>query len=363
MSDARETAERIEASLFVEDPIGRAVAHAGLFGGAAPKIGRYAIVRRIGAGGMGVVYEARDAQLDRPVALKMLSGLADPRAYRALQREAKALARLSHANVVQVYDVGTNEGRFYIAMELVEGANLRQWQRDRSQAEILAAYCAAARGVAAAHAVGLLHRDLKPENVLMGRDGRPRVVDFGLARDSMYRGRGSVDEGAPLPTEVASSRMGTPGYMAPEQLAGEQLDARTDVFAFCVALFEALARVHPFLGTSARSGEDIDWRQLQRSTPRGVRMALARGLSRAPADRFASMEELVKALEGSPRRLALVGVAVAACLLTAGSVVAGPEQVASRPCDELEPATPSLGLRSRASTSMIATSSVSSATR
>jgi tetratricopeptide (TPR) repeat protein len=333
MHEPRETADRVEASLFVDDPIGRAVARAGLFGGASPKVGRFAIVRRIGAGGMGVVYEARDALLGRPVALKVLSGLAD-------RREAKALARLSHANVVQVFDVGTHEDRFYIAMELVEGANLRHWQRDRSQAEILAAYCAAARGVAAAHAVGLLHRDLKPENVLMGRDGRPRVVDFGLAREWMHREGSSDEGGAPSPVHAASSRMGTPGYMAPEQLAGGPLDVRTDLFAFCVALFEALARVHPFLGTTARSAEDIDWARLPRTTPRAVRVALARGLARAPADRFASMDELIGALQRTPRRFALAGIGSAACLLTAASVVARPEQVAASPCAELEHASP-----------------------
>ena len=147
------------------------------------RVGRYEIVRQIGAGGMGVVYAAHDPELDRLVAVKLLRGDADPDLQQRLRREARAMAQLVHPNVVAVHDVGAFDGRTFIAMEYVPGETLLHWVAGRHTArEILAIYVAAGQGLAAAHAAGLVHRDFKPENVLIGRDGRPRVGDFGLAR-------------------------------------------------------------------------------------------------------------------------------------------------------------------------------------
>jgi serine/threonine protein kinase len=226
-------------------------------------IGRYVVLRRIGAGGMGVVFAAYDPQLDRRVALKLLRtgiGLGEGEARARLVREAQAIAQLSHPHVVAVYDVGTAVGGdVYIAMEFVEGDTLTSWLRawDRTWREVVAIFLDAGRGLAAAHAVGLLHRDFKPDNVLVGADGRVRVTDFGLARSLMA----AAEDGELQPTpELAALRvtltatgavMGTPRYMAPEQLAGKDVSAAADQFSFCVALYEAVYGVHPILGDTA----------------------------------------------------------------------------------------------------------------
>src|SRR5581483_7017268 len=184
--------------------------------------------RPLGSGGFGVVYLAWDPQLDRQIALKVLrpSG-GDAEALAAdLLREAKAMAKLSHPNVTAVYDVAALGGQVAIAMERIDGTNAREWlaEKPRTQREILAVFLAAARGLQAAHAAGLVHRDFKPENVLVGRDGRVAVTDFGLAR----------------PETAAGARSGTPRYMAPEHRRGEAVDARADQYSLAVALNEAL---------------------------------------------------------------------------------------------------------------------------
>src|SRR5215470_6274154 len=200
------------------------------------RFGRYEVLRHAGAGGMGDVYAAYDPELERNVALKLLRpGTAGARAAE-LKREAQALARLAHANVVAVHDVGTSDGQVYVAMELVEGPTLRAWlaEKPRTAVEILAVFDAAGQGLSAAHGAGLVHRDFKPENVLLGADGRARVTDFGLA----------VAAGA------AGELAGSVPYMAPEQLQGEAVDARADQFAFAVALYEALYGERPFAGST-----------------------------------------------------------------------------------------------------------------
>jgi eukaryotic-like serine/threonine-protein kinase len=212
------------------------------------QFGRYVFAGELGAGGMGVVYAARDPELDRIVAVKLLRGESDPRRQDRLRREAQVMAQLAHPNVVAVYDVGVLEDGLFIAMEYVEGETLARWlAAPRSRREILDAYCAAGRGLAAAHAAGIVHRDFKPENVLVGKDGRVRVSDFGLARPTALRAqlRGTVAEGPgaalvagltpPLSDLTApGTLMGTPRYMAPEVHGGKEADALSDQFSFCV---------------------------------------------------------------------------------------------------------------------------------
>jgi len=201
-------------------------------------LGRFALVRQIGQGGMGVVYTALDELLGRAVAIKMIrADRAGAVAVARILREAQALARLSHPNVVQLHDVRTADGQIFLAMEYVPGRTLRAWLEQRpGRAEILARFAEAGRGLAAAHAAGLVHRDFKPDNVLVGDDGRVRVVDFGLvAADEPARATlvdAAPDPGASDTLTRAGAVVGTPAYMAPEQLRGEAADARSDQFAF-----------------------------------------------------------------------------------------------------------------------------------
>lgn len=225
------------------------------------RLGRYAVVATLGEGGMGVVYKAHDPELDRHVALKLLkpsnSAGRDELVVR-LQREARSMAKLSHPNVVTVYDVGMHEGSLYVAMELVQGGTLDTYVRESkpSLSEIVRCFRDVARALASAHDSGLVHRDLKPQNVLVSRDGIVKVSDFGLARSA---GSGSereeeIEVDAVAFTSTAITRtgqiVGTPAYMAPEQFAGTKTDGRTDVFSFGIALYEALFGVRPFPGGS-----------------------------------------------------------------------------------------------------------------
>src|SRR4051794_3934114 len=236
-------------------------------------VGRYVVLERIGSGGMGVVYAAYDPELDRKVALKLLrpdrAGAAGEAAFR-VPREAHAVTPLSDPHVVAVYDAGTFGDQVFVAMELMEGRTLRQWlgEGKRGWREIVDVFVAAGRGLAAAHAAGLVHRDFKPDNVLLGTDGRVKVADFGLARPV-----GVVEkEGSPSspgsgsggllasPLTEWGQVMGTPAYMAPEQLRGGAADARSDQFSFCVALWEALYGRKPFAGQGLRELLDAERR-------------------------------------------------------------------------------------------------------
>lgn len=225
------------------------------------RLGRYAVIATLGEGGMGVVYKAHDPELDRHVALKLLkpsnSAGRDELVVR-LQREARSMAKLSHPNVVTVYDVGKHEGGLYIAMELVQGGTLDTYVREAKPplVEIIRCFRDVARALASAHDTGLVHRDLKPQNVLVSREGVVKVSDFGLARSA---GTGSdrqqeMDADAVAFTSTAITRtgqiVGTPAYMAPEQFVGGKTDGRTDVFSFGVALYEAMFGVRPFPGGS-----------------------------------------------------------------------------------------------------------------
>jgi len=297
--------------------------------------GRYEVLEPIGAGGMGVVYAARDHQLRRTVALKMLQpggagDASEARMRERLLREARAMARLSHPNVLAVYEVGELDGQVFLAMELVEGRTLTAWlgEERRSWREVLDVFLEAARGLAAAHAAGLIHRDFKPDNVLVGADGRVRVTDFGLA-SALAPAPGDRAEGGdsqPVRSVTVTALAGSPAYMAPEQLRGERVDARADVFSYCVALYEALYGERPFRGESLAELEGAIRRgdlnsTRRRKVPAWLRRTLVRGLRHDSAERFQSIEAIVAALEsgrtGAWRRLA-----AAVTLLTALAALA-----------------------------------------
>ena len=298
-------------------------------------VGRYVILGTRGAGGVGVVYAAFDPELDRKVALKLLR--ADPRSdpsgseRRArLLREAQAMARLSHPNVISVYDVGSYEGRVFIAMELIEGATLTQWLNEtkRTWREALQMFEAAGRGLGAAHAAGVVHRDFKPDNVLVRRDGRVVVTDFGLARVEGESERppslSTPGPSEPVTVTVSGTMIGTPAYMSPEQYAGRPSDTRTDQFSFCVALYEGLHGERPFDGKTLDHVRSLVTRGIVRAAPADtkvpswLRRVVVRGLSSDPAARFGSMEEMLAALGHDPRKLwrraAIGGLAVALVL-------------------------------------------------
>ncbi|MFN0252540.1 MAG: protein kinase domain-containing protein [Kofleriaceae bacterium] len=257
-------------------------------------IGRFLILDVIGWGGMGVVYSAYDPELDRRVALKFLATSFDPI---RLVREARAIARLTHPNVVSVHDVGEHRGAPYVAMELVDGETLdRRLARARDWPEILSLFLQSGEGLAAAHAAGVIHRDFKPSNVLVGADGRVRVSDFGLARlderadDPGELGHGeSSSPGAERATAVGA-RIGTPAYMAPEQRGGSRVDARADQYSFALALHEAMFGRRPS-GTAVRGGHEP-----MTEVPAELRAALDRALSTDPDARFPSMKELLDVL-------------------------------------------------------------------
>jgi tetratricopeptide (TPR) repeat protein len=310
-------------------------------------LGRYLVVDRIGRGGMGVVYSAYDPELDRRVALKLLKGSVDGEAGTRFLREAQAMARLSHPGVITVHDVGTLGGRVFIAMELVDGTTLRGWlaQQRRRWREVVDVYVAAGRGLAAAHAAGIIHRDFKPDNVLVSRDGRARVTDFGLARFSAEAGPPSSaslwDEPAsgPLvtPLTAAGLVMGTPGYMAPEQCTGLPVDARTDQFSFCISLYEGLYGARPFAQGSMQ--EFLSAVAAARTlppppdvqVPAWLRRLILRGLRSNPAERYPSMEALLSELERDPeairrRRLGLAGGALAIAAVVGATMVGASQQ-------------------------------------
>jgi tetratricopeptide (TPR) repeat protein len=300
------------------------------------RLGRYVVEDRLGAGGMGVVYVAHDPQLDRRVALKVLAprvGLgsaAGSAGHARLLREAQALARLSHPNVVAVHDIGVVGDRVFVAMELIEGTTLARWLADRPRTppEILAVLAQAGRGLQAAHEAGLVHRDFKPENVMVDPHGRARVLDFGLARasggtdilDTEADDAPALDAGSSSELTVPGAVMGTPAYMSPEQHIGRRADAKSDQFSFCVVAYEALFGQRPFaasslpeLVTNVIEGRVRPIPTTVRVVPR-AREAILRGLSVAPDARHPSMRTLLAAIEPehgrTVRAVAIGGVAI-----------------------------------------------------
>lgn len=273
-------------------------------------LGRYLLLEKIGAGGMGVVYAAYDPELERRVAIKLLrSGFEADR----LVREARAMAKVSHPNVIAVLDVGAEgEDGAFIAMDLVAGTSLDRWlaKSRRSWREIVTAFVEAGRGLAAAHAAGITHGDFKPANVLVGDDGRIRVGDFGLARPAQVHVPPPSSRSGAEPLDATVATMGgiagTPAYMAPEQLTGRPADARADQYSFCLSIWEALAGERPFdesagldsLTEARRSGKIRSAPKAK--APAWVWQVLSRGLAPDPAARHPSMHEVLAALEADP---------------------------------------------------------------
>ena len=331
-----------------------AATEAGAAGAAVPElapgatVGKYRLDRVLGAGGMGVVWAAFDPDLERPVAIKVLRAIDSGATLRTrLLREARAMARLKHPNILTVYEVGTDRNRDYIAMELIDGADLDAWLKTKPpRADIVAALLAAGRGLAAAHDAGLIHRDLKPHNLLRGRDGSVYVTDFGLARGQLDDGVEVVqapgerlatarplDSVLDSPLTQTGVMIGTPAYMAPEQFAGRAPDPRSDQFAFCVTAWEALTGARPFAGKNL---DELRAAGLAGVTgdgglPPRVRHVLVRGLAVDPAQRWPELRVLLRELEasfapadggsqkpaGSRRRVVVLG-----GLIAAGAVLA-----------------------------------------
>ena len=311
------------------------------------RVGRYEVIEWLGAGAMGTVYAAQDPALERKIALKLIRAqVAGPDLEARLLREAKAMARLSHPEVIAVYDAGRHDDRLFIAMELVDGGTLREWLRaaPRTRQEILAVYLRAGRGLAQAHAAGIVHRDFKPDNVLVGADGRVRVTDFGLARTVRSDEPLGVttDDGARTERDAQAldasltrtgTLVGTPVYMAPEQLAGRAADERSDVYSFCIALYEALHGERPFAGktmkelVAAKAAGNVRPPPAKPNIPGRLRRALLAGLSVHPADRPASMSALLDTLARAaraPRRPFVFAAALVAVVAGAGTVVVKP---------------------------------------
>ncbi|WP_375771388.1 serine/threonine-protein kinase [Archangium gephyra] len=326
------------------------------------QVGRYLLLERLGQGGMGVVYAAYDPDLDRKVALKLLQteGQISETARARLLREAQAMARVSHPNVIPIFDVGVWGDQVFLAMELADGGTLSNWlEGERSWREVLEQFLAAGRGLQAAHEAGLVHRDFKPANVLVSRAGRVYVTDFGLALQvgAPEREEDTLSEEARqlLPPERRMLEatltqtgvvLGTPNYMSPEQYQGREVDARSDQFSFCAALYWGLYRKRAFessrmraFATSRSRPEASDRTEpmepeavpadliqeppKDKKVPAWVRQALMRGLALDPEARFPSMKELLAALSQEQRRVKRQRWVAAACTVAVGLAVVG----------------------------------------
>jgi tetratricopeptide (TPR) repeat protein/predicted Ser/Thr protein kinase len=328
-------------------------------------IGRHVVLSKLGAGAMGVVLAAYDPDLDRKVALKLLKARPGPQdAARArLQREAQALARLDHRNVVTVYDVGVHAGQLFVGMEFVEGQTLGEWMASvdepRPWREVVRVFTEAGQGLAAAHQAGLVHRDFKPDNVMLGKDGRVRVMDFGLARSNDADGefeapvdstleevKRTTGKHQQLDTLTQTGTMlGTPAYMSKEQFEGREADARSDQFSFCVALYQALYGERPFAGGNLaqliRSVADEQIRESAKGTrvPVWLRKVVVRGLAADRDARWPSMVALLAALADDPavRRRKWWAATLAAGLLGGTAwVTSYAVQIDARTCEGFE---------------------------
>tara|TARA_R110002096_G_scaffold77896_8_gene183401 strand:- start:38653 stop:41718 length:3066 start_codon:yes stop_codon:yes gene_type:complete len=344
---------------------------------AAPTLGRYVVLDIVGQGAMGIVYQAYDPKLDRKVAIKLLHrdrGSGKPRLGPSRDdrflREAKAMARLVHPNVVAVHDTGVADDQVFVAMEFVDGLNLRQWLAGtpkRGTDEITDAFMQAGAGLAAAHDAGIVHRDFKPDNVFVSKDGAVKVGDFGLvtfgsideknsdgdggqrfARGSSESPIGESGDASTTLTQTGT-RLGTALYMSPEQFDAEPVGPASDQFSFCVAFYEALYGVSPFAGHTGKEIRDaIEAERISepkdiREVPKQVHRAIVSGLARIPSARHGSMHELLAALEPDVSRANsrwYLGAAVAALCGALALVVFAPWRGAaalcSAPNEELE---------------------------
>ena len=308
------------------------------------RIGRFVVLRELGRGAMGVVYAAYDEELDRKVAIKLLHagrGADASQGHAMLLREAQAMARLAHPNVVAVHEVGVLDGAVFVAMEHVAGVDLQRWlaAARRPWRDVLAVLRQAGEGLVAAHREGLVHRDFKPSNVLVGDDGRVRVADFGLAARRSGEDRGPLPSVTAL-TETLSGEgalIGTPVYMAPELLRGAPATPHSDQYAYCVALHEALVGARPFQADDLRTlALVVERRELPTTSPRAdlpawLYAAIRRGLAKAPGDRWPSLAALVELLARDPgaerlqrrrRALQILGAIAATAAIVATMVIA-----------------------------------------
>lgn len=301
--------------------------------GEGQRLGRFVIERTIGAGGMGTVFAARDPDLDRPVAIKVLhAGTNDRARQQRLLQEARAIARIRHPNVVIVHEIGEHEERLFVVMELIEGPSLRDWLAiGRPVDDKLAVLAGAARGLAHAHAHGITHRDFKPENLMIDADGNAKVVDFGIAEWSSELRDGAFAEVA---VTQSGEAIGTPPYMAPEQLRGEAVSPACDQFSWCMTLYEALVGERPARTpdlAAIAAGAEQQPIAIPATLPVRARNVLSRGLSASAKDRFGSMEELLAELEPPARRrwpLAIAGgLAVGAALTASMFAVRGSDAI------------------------------------
>lgn len=300
---------------------------------------------------MGVVYAAYDPKLERKVAIKMLHEDISESHGARLEREARAMARLAHPNVVGVHEVGDFGNRLFIAMEFVDGTTLRDWLREDKPTlkQILLTMVAVGKGLAAAHAANMVHRDFKPDNVLIGRDGRARVSDFGLVTAT-----GSANTGEPAPLSSlrgpdgkvltgTGAVMGTPPYMAPEQHIGGVADHRADQFSFCVTLWEALYEQRPFdASTYDELVDNVTAGRMSEpprpsTVPTWLRTILKRGLSTNPNDRYSSMDALLQQIERDRRSYRVRAVIVVGLVAAMGPTVWAIQHesaASSRPCQD-----------------------------
>lgn len=323
------------------------------------RFGRYLLEERIGTGGMGHVYRALDTNLPRKVALKVIApGPLDATAAERrarFEREARAAAALDHPNAVAIYDVGEVDGVLFMAMELIEGKTLRSCLHDDALGleARLSVLVDVARALAAAHRCGVIHRDVKPENVMVASDGRAKVLDFGIARRIIVASPGA-DPLSDMPTITEDGRpVGTPPYMAPEQLSARPLDGRCDQFSWGVLAYEVLARRRPFRGdimtmiSNMLTAPPPLLRESAPEVPEEVEAVILRTLAKAPGDRFPSMAEVIAALEpivAEAQRLSATGAPLSSAIFSLSEVPAriskppayAPHREAVLPSRELE---------------------------
>ena len=307
---------------------------------AGRRVGPYEVLSAIGVGGMGEVYRARDSRLGREVALKVLprEHSSDPGRVRRFRREARALAALSHPNILALYDAGRSDGTAYACFELLDGETLRE-KLERgplSPRKVVEWGTEVCRGLAAAHARGIVHRDLKPENLAFAADGSIKILDFGLASvANTDDGTGGWDTNGTRTATQAGAFLGTPGYMSPEQVRGRSADARSDIFALGAVLYEMLTGQRAFDGATAADTisavllcDPSEAAACGGSMPAELERVVRRCLEKEPGDRFQTARDLAFALEslsgapvGAPRPWLLAGGAALLAAVATGTLL------------------------------------------